>query len=62
MGMPQANGHTQLGAVCHRPVCSKEEGIAGEHYTAELSHHNSCTNEVNETQFTALGAQEPQEP
>jgi hypothetical protein len=50
-GMPQANGHTKLRTVYYRPVCSKEGDIA--------SHYNSCTNEVNETQFTALSAQEP---
>jgi hypothetical protein len=31
----------------------------GEYYTTESSHHNCYTNGVNETQITALGAQEP---
>jgi hypothetical protein len=41
---------------------AKMEKSLGEYYTTESSHYNSCTNGVNETQITALGAQEPQEP
>jgi hypothetical protein len=38
----------------------KSDVSLGEYYTAESSHHNTYTNGVNETQITALGAQEPQ--
>jgi hypothetical protein len=46
--MPQANGHTQLGTVYHRPLLSKEGDIAWTILHSELSHHNSYTNEVNQ--------------
>jgi hypothetical protein len=41
---------------------AKTEISLGGYYTIESSHHNCYTNRVNETQITALGAQEPQEP
>jgi hypothetical protein len=59
-GMPLANGYTQLGTVYHHIILSKDGDIAWRILHNKTSHHNSCTNGVNETQMTALGAQEPQ--
>jgi hypothetical protein len=53
-------GTPNWGQFLITPSSAKMETSLEGYYTTEPSHHNCCTNGVNETQITALGAQEPQ--